>query len=67
MTEPVQTVSGRIYAEIESYVSKRYQEFDQISDARRAELQQLANYVGACIAKKGLNAKLICVRAHNLR
>jgi arsenate reductase len=66
MTEPVQTVPGRLYMEIESYVSKRSQEFEQISEERKAELQQLAVYVGECIAK-GHDAKLTFVCTHNSR
>ena len=52
--------------EIESYVSKRAQEFEQISEERKAELQQLAVYVGECIAK-GHDAKLTFVCTHNSR
>jgi arsenate reductase len=66
MTEPVQSVPGRLYPSIESYVSKREQEFEEISDERKSELQQLANYVGACIAK-GQDAKLTFVCTHNSR
>ena len=66
MTEPVQTVPGRLYMEIESYVSKRSREFEQISEERKAELQQLAVYVGECIAK-GHDAKLTFVCTHNSR
>ncbi len=66
MTEPVQTVPSRLYMEIESYVSKRSQEYEQISEERKAELQQLAVYVGECIAK-GHDAKLTFVCTHNSR
>ena len=66
MTESVQSVPGRLYPDIEAYVSKREQEFDQVSAERKAELQQLANYVGARIAK-GQDAKLTFVCTHNSR
>ena len=66
MTEPVQSVPGRLYPDIESYVSKREQEFEQISDERKSELQQLAVYVAQRIAK-GQDAKLTFVCTHNSR
>ena len=66
MTEPVQCVPGRLYPDIESYVSKREQEFEQISDERKSELQQLAVYVAQRIAK-GQDAKLTFVCTHNSR
>jgi arsenate reductase len=66
MTEPVETLPSRLYPEIESYVSKRSQEFDQISDERKAELQQLAVYVAERVAK-GQDAKLTFVCTHNSR
>ncbi len=66
MTESTQTVAGRLYPEIESYVSKREQEFGQISDERKSELQQLALYVAQYIAK-GQDAKLTFVCTHNSR
>ena len=66
MPEPVQKTAGRLYPVIESYLSKREQEFDQISDERKAELKRLANYVGGRIAK-GLDAKLTFVCTHNSR
>ena len=66
MTDPVQSVPGRLYPDIESYVTKREQEFEQISDERKSELQQLAVYVAQCIAK-GQDAKLTFVCTHNSR
>lgn len=66
MTESAQMTTGRLYPEIESYVSKREQEFEQISDERKSELQQLAVYVAQCIAK-GQDAKLTFVCTHNSR
>ena len=66
MTESAQTVAGRLYPEIESYVSKREQEFEQISAERKSELQQLAVYVAQWIAK-GQDAKLTFVCTHNSR
>ena len=66
MIDPDQTAPSRLYPEIESYVLQRTREFDQISTERKAELQQLANYTGACIAK-GQDAKLTFVCTHNSR
>ncbi len=66
MTESAQTAAGRLYPEIESYVSKREQEFELISDERKSELQQLTVYVAQCIAK-GQDAKLTFVCTHNSR
>jgi arsenate reductase len=66
MTDPVQSVPGRLYPDIELYVTKREQEFEQISDERKSELQQLAVYVAQCIAK-GQDAKLTFVCTHNSR
>ena len=66
MTESAQTTTGRLYPEIESYVSKREREFVQIPDDRKSELQQLAVYIAQCIAK-GQDAKLTFVCTHNSR
>ena len=66
MTEPTQIASSQLFPEIASYVSNRTKEFDQISLDRKGELQQLANYVGGCIAK-GQDAKLTFVCTHNSR
>lgn len=66
MTAPSDSVAGRLYQEIESYVSVRTGEFDQISSERKTDLQRLAVYVGSCIAK-GQDAKLTFVCTHNSR
>ncbi len=66
MTDPVQVAPARLYPEIESYVLQRTKEFDQISNERRSELLQLANYVGDSIAG-GQEARLTFVCTHNSR
>ena len=66
MTDPVQIAPTRLYPEIESYVLQRTKEFDQISNERRLELLQLANYVGGNISK-GQEARLTFVCTHNSR
>ncbi|MCA9008866.1 MAG: protein-tyrosine-phosphatase [Planctomycetaceae bacterium] len=66
MTDPVQAPPGRLFPDVEAYVLQRTKEFDQISVERKAELQQLANYVGGCIAK-GQDAKLTFICTHNSR
>ncbi len=66
MTTSVQDKPSQLYPEIESYVLKRKAEFDQISDERKSELQQLAGYIDACIAK-GQDALLTFVCTHNSR
>ena len=66
MTDPVQIAPARLYPEIESYVLQRTKEFDQISNERRLELLQLANYVGGNISK-GQEARLTFVCTHNSR
>lgn len=66
MTDPVQAPPSRLFPDIETYVQQRTKEFDQISVERKAELQQLANYIGGCIAQ-GQDAKLTFVCTHNSR
>lgn len=55
-----------LYPEISAYVGQRIQEFDLISEERKAELQQLAVYVVECIATRQ-EAKLTFVCTHNSR
>lgn len=66
MTRSAQDNPSQLYPEIQPYVLKRITEFDQISDERKSELQQLADYVDACIAK-GQDAMLTFVCTHNSR
>ncbi|MFN9718072.1 MAG: protein-tyrosine-phosphatase [Planctomycetota bacterium] len=66
MTTAYQGHPGRLYPEIESYVFQRTSEFGQISDERKLELQQLADYVRGCLAR-GQDARLTFVCTHNSR
>lgn len=66
MIEENQPQARKLYPDVQAYVALRASEFDQIPPERKQELQQLANYVGGCIAK-GQDAKLTFVCTHNSR
>jgi arsenate reductase len=57
---------SRLFSPVASYVAQRITEFDQISTERKAELKQLAVYVGTSMAK-GNDARLTFVCTHNSR
>lgn len=59
-------IQTELFPGVQTYVTQRITEFEEISDARKSQLRKIAAYVGAR-AQAGQSAKLTFICTHNSR